>query len=374
VSRDPDRRAFLRLGVAGLVAASPLRALAALGPRGSRPLVGAIRWDAWYAPRDPVTEAVERSLAPPRYHYRLPFFAKVKPDSSVEIDGGHRETIDREIAYAERAGLDYWAFVWYGPASPMNTALRLYRDSPRHRAVNFCLIATLGQWNGRGGYHDVVAQQAEYTADPAYQRVLEGRPLFYLAFVTPEIVQRDWGVIDAVRDAVGVLRDAVRGKSGATPYVVLMATGAAGAGELAKKVGADAVGAYAPHADRRAAPYARLAAEAVEFWDALAAHGLDVVPTVMTGWDRRPRIEHPVPWEPYQQPGIGLDLYYETARPDQIAAHLRNCLRWIDGHPRAAPARVALIYAWNENDEGGWLIPTYPHDTGRIEAVRKALR
>ena len=228
VSRDPDRRAFLRLGVAGLVAASPLRALAALGPRGSRPLVGAIRWDAWYAPRDPVTEAVERSLAPPRYHYRLPFFAKVKPDSSVEIDGGHRETIDREIAYAERAGLDYWAFVWYGPASPMNTALRLYRDSPRHRAVNFCLIATLGQWNGPGGDHEVVAQQAEYTADPAYQRVLEGRPLFYLAFVTPEIVQRDWGVIDAVRDAVGVLRDAVRAKSGATPYVVLMVTGAAG--------------------------------------------------------------------------------------------------------------------------------------------------
>ena len=367
-----DRRALLRLGLAGLASAAPWGRAAA--GRNARPLVGAIRWDAWYAPHDLATAAVERDLTPPQYRFRLPFFAAVRPDGSVAIDGGHAETIDREIGYAERAGLDYWAFVWYPPSSPMTTALRLYRESPHHRAVNFCLIATLGLWNGIAGHRQVIAQQAELTADPAYQRVLDGRPLFYLAFVTPDVVQKDWGGNAAVGAAVGALRDAVRAKSGANPYVVLMVGTPAGAAGLAGAIGADAVGAYAPHGDLRAAPYARLAEEAIAFWDALAAQGLQVVPTVMTGWDRRPRVEHPVPWEPDQQPGSGLDRYYETAKPPEIAAHLQNCLRWIDAHRRAAPARVALIYAWNENDEGGWLIPTYPNDTLRIEAVRRALR
>jgi len=91
VSRDPDRRAFLRLGVAGLVAASPLRALAALGPRGSRPLVGAIRWDAWYAPRDPVTK-IPKSAA----------------DAASAYAAGRsavRATFDNPMVEPSRAGL-----------------------------------------------------------------------------------------------------------------------------------------------------------------------------------------------------------------------------------------------------------------------------
>jgi len=32
-----------------------------------------------------------------------------------------------------------------------------------------------------------------------------------------------------------------------------------------------------------------------------------------------------------------------------------------------------LIYAWNENDEGGWLIPTLSGGDARLEAVHKAI-
>src|SRR5262245_34949974 len=39
-----------------------------------RPVVGAIRWDAWYGGKDAVGLAVEKSLSPKRWHYRLPFF------------------------------------------------------------------------------------------------------------------------------------------------------------------------------------------------------------------------------------------------------------------------------------------------------------
>ena len=47
-------------------------------------------------------------------------------------------------------------------------------------------------------------------------------------------------------------------------------------------------------------------------------------------------------------------------------------------NPDAAAAQAALIYAWNETDEGGWLVPTRrpdgSPDTGRIAALGAVLR
>ena len=40
----------------------------------SRPLVGAIRWDAWYSPGSQPTEAMKQSLGPEKYRWRTPFF------------------------------------------------------------------------------------------------------------------------------------------------------------------------------------------------------------------------------------------------------------------------------------------------------------
>ena len=38
---------------------------------------------------------------------------------------------------------------------------------------------------------------------------------------------------------------------------------------------------------------------------------------------------------------------------------MRLGVRWLDEHPDKATAqRLLLLYAWNENDEGGYLTPT----------------
>ena len=42
-----------------------------------RPLVGAIRWDAWHGELSEVGKAVEKTLSPLKYHFRLPWFAKI---------------------------------------------------------------------------------------------------------------------------------------------------------------------------------------------------------------------------------------------------------------------------------------------------------
>ena len=96
------------------------------------------------------------------------------------------------------------------------------------------------------------------------------------------------------------------------------------------------------------------------------------VPLVSFGWDPRPRVDNPVPWTKYTDSN-----HYRAAEPPQLAEHLKEALDWTAAHPAATEANSVLVYAWNENDEGGWLIPTLKPDgqadTARVEAVGRML-
>jgi hypothetical protein len=118
----------------------------ALDIHASRPIVGAIRWDAWYDPSSVPGQAVERSLGPNKYHFRLPFFGRVIGQSRVSIDGGLQEIMDEEIHLATHAGINYWAFVGYEQGSSMDKALSLYLSSSQNNRLMFCLISELARW------------------------------------------------------------------------------------------------------------------------------------------------------------------------------------------------------------------------------------
>jgi hypothetical protein len=57
---------------------------------------------------------------------------------------------------------------------------------------------------------------------------------------------------------------------------------------------------------------------------------------------------------------------------------LREAVDWTQRNRDLNPSQAIIIYAWNENDEGGWLIPTLgangQPNTERIEAVGRVLR
>lgn len=94
----------------------------------------------------------------------------------------------------------------------------------------------------------------------------------------------------------------------------------------------------------------------------------------MSGWDRRPRVARPVPWEKWQRPGEGIEKFYESPKPEELATHVRNGLVWLKANPESARAQVSIIYAWNENDEGGWLVPTLSEGSQRVDAIGSVLR
>lgn len=372
---------FLPLAIAGLL----LFATVAMGQATTRPAsapstqpasvaVGAIRWDAWHGDQGGPGRAVQKALGPKEWHGRLPFFAKVLSDSQVEINGATQEVMDQEIAYARRGGLDYFAFVTYPADNPMSLGLKLFRSSQKKEGMKFCLFIENTRFGKRGEHHANIERFAEIMSDPDYLRVLGDRPLLYLGFIHEGWIKAEWGGEAGFRGVIDELREAMRQRGQPSPYLVIADFGAKRGAELRVAFGGDALSSYVKAGPgNHGTPYAELAAGAVKFWNDCAATGSAVVPIAVAGWDRRPRIVQPMPWETWQKPGEGMERYYAAPTPTELGAHIAHAARWVESHPAAAPARAMLIYAWNENDEGGWLVPTLGEGTARIDAVAAAL-
>ncbi len=337
-----------------------------------RPVVGAIRWDAWHGDESDVGLIVEQTLAPSHYHHRLPFFAEIVGENAVKVRGHTQEVMDQEIRYASNAGLDYWAFVTYPEDHALSLGLKLYLSSEKRDMINFCLNLQ-GGWThagGLSGWPEKVQRYVEYFKEPTYQTVLDGRPLVYLYSVEDLVGPGRLETWEDARKAFDKLRAATEAAGLPTPYIVAQGWSPERLKEQAQTLGLDAIGAYASSSGAKQAAYAELAEHTERWWDSFKATGMPVVPLATAGWDMRPRVETPVPWID----GGHIDQYYDQPTPKELAAHVQAALDWCKSHPETAKAQAVLIYAWNEFDEGGWLCPTLEEGTARLDALREVLQ
>jgi hypothetical protein len=335
----------------------------------SAPLVGAIRWDAWHGEQGVPGKAVQDSLGPKKWHYRLPFFAEVLGEDKVRIDGSSQEVMDKEIAYAAGAGLDYWAFVTYAPDDPMSLGLKRYLSSRQRSRIRFCLITECQRWRDP----KYVERLVDLTTEPGYLTVLNGRPVLYLGFLTSDVLRKDWANGSTLGELIDGLRASVKSKGKPDPYIVILDFNPQQGRKWLDELGCEAISSYATQGGGKAQPYAQLARHAEAFWDRCRSTGAQVVPIIMAGWDRRPRVEHPVPWEKEQKLSSDLDRYYEPPKPQELAGHASQALKWLNLNRASAQAGLAIIYAWNENDEGGWLVPTLSEGRARLDALGRVL-
>ncbi|MEI7729307.1 MAG: glycoside hydrolase family 99-like domain-containing protein [Verrucomicrobiota bacterium] len=352
----------------------PLAVLCAGQPE--RPIVGAIRWDAWYGTNGPVKET-EVTLGPPKYHFRLPWFARLVGADKVSINGDSQAIVETEIAYAAEAGLNYWAFVDYWDDANLSIALRRYRAAKDKRGVRYCLIEEGGRLDTMGvrGW----ARLVDHFKDPNYQTGCEGRPLLFVFGKPQRLGKNAWQELGAAATAAGLK----------PPYIVLMGWQPQQDAKDMQALGFDAISAYACGGSYTMTPpsYAQQCAGIRrDRWEKCRALGLQCVTFASAGWDTRPRNERPPSWitgvaaspdntPPAQQKPL-MDAV--TATPDQLANHLREAVDWTQHNRDLNPSNAIIIYGWNENDEGGWLIPTLGADgrpnEERIKAVSNVLR
>ncbi|MBI5684298.1 MAG: glycoside hydrolase family 99-like domain-containing protein [Verrucomicrobia bacterium] len=354
---------------------APLAALHA--GESDSPIVRAIRWDGWYG-EGGVVKQVERSLGPPKYHFRLPWFTKVIGGDKVCINGDSQEIVEKEIAYAAEAGLNYWAFVdYWEEASDLGIALRRYRAAKDKRGVRYCLVEEGARMDAMGtrGWRRLV----EHFKDPHYQTVLDGRPLLFLFVKTRRLGKEQWRELGAASVAAGLK----------PPYLVLMGWQPEQDAKDMAALGFDAVSAYARggnYSMKQPAYAEQCALIRRDRWEKCRALRIPTVTFASAGWDTRPRNERPPSWMPevtatpdstppdQQKPLIDS----VTATPDELAAHLREAVEWTQRNHDINPSRAIIIYAWNEHDEGGWLTPTWTADgkpnTARLDAIRSVFQ
>lgn len=341
------------------------------------PIVGAIRWDGWYGTGS-VVKAVEASLGPPKYHFRLPWFARVVGEGKVSINGDVQAVVEQEIAYAAKAGLNYWAFVDYCDEAPaMHIALNRYRSAKDKKSIRYCFVEEGPRLDGLG----TAAWQrlVEHFRHPDYQTVLDGRPLLFVFVKTTRLGRSEWDELKRETLNAGLK----------APYLVLMGWHPEEDAKDMAALGFDAISAYS-----RGGSYSMTQPSYAEQcamirrdrWEKCRALRLPSVTFASAGWDTRPRNERPPPWctwvtatpdktPPAQQKPL-LDSV--TATSDALATHIREALEWTKANRDLNPANALIIYGWNEHNEGGWLQPTLGPDgrpdEARIRALGRVLR
>jgi hypothetical protein len=320
----------------------------------SRPAVGAIRFDFWQP--GPLGDGAIAQLGPKKWRYRLPFYGVEIDSNTVALAENTQAIMDREIGYAHAAGLDFFCFNHFVTE---RAGLDLYLSSARKRDLNFCL--QMGALFPARVADAVKLMKTE----PTYQKVAGGRPLVFLeawylnAYTPPE-----------QKATVDDFRAQVMQAGLPNPYIVVENFDPAQAAADAERYGADAISSYSMGlkggVQGVAQPFATLAQNTGQDWNAFKSTGKKVIPTVMTGFDPRPDTNR-----------IG-EPYYAEATPQEIATQLQAAVKWVEANRCVAEANTIQIYAWNEITEGGWLLPSNPQfnpvGTGRLDAIGEVLR
>ncbi len=379
------------IGAVGVSLAMAWGAVAAEEARG--PLVGAIRWDAWYGalpetavlpdptrypgydttrtqvPRpDPGKEA-QRSLAAAPWRYRWPFFTELNADGSAKAFNENRtEVLEKEIDYAAQSGLDYWAFDAYPEDCPLSYTLKTFLTCKNRDKIRFCLFLVMGSAYGRFADDDVFREYAaRMIAEPNYLKVEGARPVIYMGFLNDAIVAK---LLDGRwQRFCGELARRGLGK----PYLVVCHGNPASAKNYCERLGGDALSDYnySRGLTKVGMPFVELATAAESFWERCEATGVPAVPICMAGFDWRPRAMNPVSWH------VCDERYSRRGTPAEVAEHIGRGVSWYRNHPGKSGTELVLIYAWNEFDEGGWLVPALPppdgEGTARLDALRKVL-
>jgi hypothetical protein len=214
----------------------------------------------------------------------------------------------------------------------------------------------------QSSWESFVDQLIDVFLDSRYQMVGDRRPLVFLYDVGSFNARFEY--YDKSTDALEILRKKAQGAGLNNPYIVAQNV----SGELVH-LGFDGFGAYTAHGGGTGRkPYDDLIDDNTEYWDWIKSEHRVVVPTMNSGWDARPRISDPGIGRLYQH-----GPWYEQPRAEQLSNLTEIGVEWVRNNVGCAEEQVLLFYAWNELDEGGWLVPTLAEGTSRIEALREVL-
>jgi hypothetical protein len=260
----------------------------------------------------------------------------------------------KQIDLAADHGLAFWAFCWYFQPQPKAVAedskhngLRLFLEAPNNGRLRFCLLVanhdrfqlkTMENWRKAADYW------LPYLRNPRHL-TLGGKPLVIL-FNTQDALPEGMAAVEQAAKASGL------------PGVAFAGCGINLPKQFAATTRYNVNGGWMK--GWQECPFSTLVDLHRQSWK--GTPGQPHVPCAVVGFDRRP-------WETAQRGSH----YYTGRTPELFAQHIRDLIAWMDAHPnQVTQERIALLYAWNETGEGGYLVPTRGDPDGAYLKVLKS--
>jgi hypothetical protein len=234
--------------------------------------------------------------------------------------------------------------------------------------MNYCLIATLDTMGRADAYDAALNQIQGFFRERNYQRTFDGRPLLFLYYLDGLLSGYWKGSLPNLKQSVDALRVKSRAIGDQNPFIVLLHEPPSAAELIRSQIGADAISTYGlSFGPNKSAAYSDLAGYVERYWqDEAQQTAAAVVPTVMIGWDSRPRKENPPAYDKRDFSRISKSAHIDIATPREFAVACSEATKFMTAHPSQCPYRVALIYSWNEYSEGGGLGPTLGDPTASV--------
>lgn len=305
----------------------------------NRPLIGAVRWD-WWADN---FECTTKWLSPNKWHYKAPFFAKETSENSLELKGNTQEIFDKELEYANYAGIDYFAFDWYsGENALWNGAYgrTLFKSSTKKGNMKMCYILEATSLGGDFNSQTLKNICTDFGRED-YQKI-NGRPLFFYMTYPPLTPKQ----VDAINNTYSAIYP-----NAPLPYIVNAIQVGVQEAQMNNGTGIAAWSQYTGYS---------LQGD-IKMRERYKEANVKLIPTLTVGWDTRPIAEQPCSW--YQ------NAPYETEyrlTGDALKSHLTDTINFVKANPTICEANTILVYAWNENAEGGYMVPTLIPGTNKI--------
>ena len=356
-----DRRRFLTL--LSCLACSP----SAFASREATDCIfGAIRWDGQYC--DSEGDACfeeERALGDSKWQFRAPLHTQIIGPNQIRF-APSQATFDAEIRAAQENGIKYWSYLMYEKDGiidlnhPMMRGLSFHRSSAVNSNVRYTMMLTVDTLGMTNSYEPSVNAIVQLMSDTNYLSIMGKRPVLYFYYEGQNMKGRWQGSLANLAAAFHSLRKKSQEAGIGDPYITVLTTALAPQSEQVRAaIGGDAISAYAILPDKNITTYSEFDAEVRSYWaNEISATNGDIVPTVMIGWDQRPRKEHPPAYDHRDHSKVDLLAHVTAPTPMEFRSECQAAVDFINSHRERCDSRMVLIYAWNENSEGGALEPT----------------
>ena len=292
------------------------------------------------------------------------------------------ELMEQQIDLAADNGLDFFSFCWYQSSSQeqwivdaLNQGLEFYLKSKNRDRLEFSLFVSNHDESFTMGPNDwdlCTDKWVQLFQEKGYQKV-DGRPI--IVFNRHDLLLKKWGSVDNLKNAFKVLNDKAIAAGLKEPLIGIVALPGPQNGWnnliQMKAAGYNFFTGYNYGNDISAAgtsleqPYAQLPLASNNIWELFGVKNvLPYVPAVTTGWDMRP-------WET----GVPKAYYYTGRSAGNISEFVLDALSWVKQNPdKTFSQPYIVLYAWNENGEGGYLTPTKSEGDIVLKALKAVIK